>query len=416
MTFTHLRINDWRQFAKIDLCFHPNLTVITGANGAGKSTLLRILAQHYGWTPPMLATPILSKEGVVSYFSGWFDWLLNRSSPPQEKEVGSIGYQGGLKATLVLPPASGQQYQLNIRDQQRVLGLNVSSHRFMPSYQQVASIPANPIKAQQAFDHYSNEMNVRLQNGHSQFSPMYRMKEALISMAVLGPGNEHVTKNDELIRLFNEFKDILRKVLPPSIGFRTVSIRMPDVVLVTNTGEFLIDASSGGLMSLIDLAWQIFLYSQDKSSFTVTIDEPENHLHPSMQRQLMSSLISAFPKAQFIVVTHSPFIVSSVRDSNVYVLRQVNESSSRSGVTQRVSSEKLDNLNKAGTASEILRDVLGVPVTLPTWAEGDLQRITNQFNIQNLNPQALGTLRQQLDAVGLGEFYPDAVKRIAAGE
>lgn len=90
--------------------------------------------------------------------------------------------------------------------------------------------------------------------------------------------------------------------------------------------------------------------------------------------------------------------------------------SSGSGVTQRVFSEKLDNVNKAGTASEILRDVLGVPVTLPTWAEADLHRITNQFDIQNLNPQALGNLRLQLDAVGLGEFYPDAVKRIAAGE
>ena len=133
MTFSHLRINDWRQFAKIDLGFHHNLTVITGANGAGKSTLLRILAKHYGWTPPLLATPILSKEGGVSYFSGWFDWLLNRTSPPQEKMVGSVGYKTGAKATLVLPPASGQQYQLEIRDQQVVLGLNISSHRFMPA-------------------------------------------------------------------------------------------------------------------------------------------------------------------------------------------------------------------------------------------------------------------------------------------
>lgn len=151
----------------------------------------------------------------------------------------------------------------------------------MPTYQQVSSIPAIPIKAQQAFDHYKGEMNTRRQNGHSPYSPMYRMKEALISMAILGPGNEDVAKNDELIRLFKDFKTVLGKVLPPSIGFTTISIRMPDVILVTNTGEFLIDASSGGLMSLIDLAWQIFLYSQEKSSFTVTIDEPENHLHPS---------------------------------------------------------------------------------------------------------------------------------------
>ncbi|MFL1399228.1 AAA family ATPase, partial [Acinetobacter baumannii] len=62
-------------------------------------------------------------------------------------------------------------------------------------------------------------------------------------------------------------------------------------------------------MSIIDLAWQIFLYSHDKDEFVVTIDEPENHLHPSMQRSLLNDFVKAFPKAQFIVVTHSPFIV-----------------------------------------------------------------------------------------------------------
>ena len=62
------------------------------------------------------------------------------------------------------------------------------------------------MKAQDSYNHYSHELNTRLQNGHSQFSPMYRMKESLISMAVLGPGNEYVTKNEDLIRLFDEFK------------------------------------------------------------------------------------------------------------------------------------------------------------------------------------------------------------------
>lgn len=416
MGISYLKIGGWRQFADVDLEFHPRLTVITGANGAGKSTMLRVLAQHFGWTPPLLATPVLSTDGVVRYFSGWFDWLKFRPSAAQsEVEVGTIGYSSGKPGVLTLPNAGGVQYQLTIKNQQGLQGLHIGSHRPMPVYQQVQNIPTNPIGADTAFHLYTNEMTARYQNGHTGYSPTYRMKEAIISMALFGPGNADVAPNAQLATVLSKFKKVLSEILPPTIGFKTISVRIPDVVIVTETGDFVIDAASGGLMSLIDLAWQIFLYSQDKESFVVTFDEPENHLHPSMQRHLIGSLIRAFPTAQFIVATHSPFIVSSVRDSHVYVLRYVqSEGRQETGLSRRVSSLKLDHANKAGTASEILRDVLGVPVTLPEWAEDDLKQIAGRFSIQQLDTQTLAELRGQLDAVGLGEFYPDALKRIAS--
>jgi hypothetical protein len=240
------------------------------------------------------------------------------------------------------------------------------------------------------------------------------MKEAIISMATFGPGSRYVQRNEEVAKLFEDFKEVLSKTLPPAIGFKDISVRIPDVVIVTDTGDFIIDAASGGLMSLIDLSWQIFLYSHGKDEFVVTIDEPENHLHPSMQRALLASLLSAFPSAQFVVATHSPFIVSSVRDSSVYVLRfERSIGLDELGINSRVSSVKLDSANKAGTASEILRDVLGVPVTLPEWAEDDLRRISGEFQIESLSSADISRLRERLDQVGLGEYYPEALRRIA---
>jgi predicted ATP-binding protein involved in virulence len=133
-----------------------------------------------------------------------------------------------------------------------------------------------------------------------------------------------------------------------------------------------------------------------------------------MQRSLVRKLLAAFPKAQFIIATHSPFIVSSVKDSAVYVLKydQV-ESQVQTGINNRVSSIKLDNVNKAGTASEILRDVLGIPVTLPEWAEGELRLIADRFKIKEITSENIELLRQQLDEAGLGEYYPEALKQIA---
>jgi len=45
----------------------------------------------------------------------------------------------------------------------------------------------------------------------------------------------------------------------------------------------------------------------------VLIDELDVHLHPKWQRGVVQNLRSLFPRIQFIVTTHSPFIVQSLR-------------------------------------------------------------------------------------------------------
>ena len=51
------------------------------------------------------------------------------------------------------------------------------------------------------------------------------------------------------------------------------------------------------------------------------IDEAENHLHPKWQKVFIQNILLLFPRLQIIVSTHSPFIVSSVKNSRVYVCK-----------------------------------------------------------------------------------------------
>jgi predicted ATP-binding protein involved in virulence len=46
----------------------------------------------------------------------------------------------------------------------------------------------------------------------------------------------------------------------------------------------------------------------------ILIDEIELHLHPSWQIEIISQLRSTFPNCQFIVTTHSPLVISSIKD------------------------------------------------------------------------------------------------------
>ena len=52
----------------------------------------------------------------------------------------------------------------------------------------------------------------------------------------------------------------------------------------------------------------------------VFIDEIDSHLHVSLQRLILPFFTESFPKVQFIVTTHSPFVLMSTRDTLVYDL------------------------------------------------------------------------------------------------
>ncbi|MGV1905711.1 AAA family ATPase [Agrobacterium cavarae] len=429
-SFRSLKVEGWRQFGRVDLDLHPRLTVITGANGAGKSSLLRLFSRHFGFDRPFLSTPTRSSSGGYTYLTGLFTGSLSKlwkslfsNQRQQTNQVGTLIYGNGQQVALDVPEQAGVQYHVSMNAQQHVAGIHIDSHQPISVFQQVGQIPTTFITTFAAYQSYNNELLSRYQGGHTGYSPTYRMKEALIAMAMFGEGNSQVEGNPEILSAYRGFVEALRKVLPDTLGFIDISVRPPEVVLMTRSGEFLIDAASGGVMTLIDLTWRLHMFSLNNDSFVVTMDEPENHLHPTMQRTLMRRLLRAFPNAQFIIATHSPFMVSSVQDSNVYVLRYVNQESGKiedeqvmPSHTSRVISERLDTVNKAGNASEILRDVLGVSATIPEWVEEGLDQVVSRYRNTEISVETLKSLRAELSSLGYGELYPTALAAITEGK
>lgn len=59
----------------------------------------------------------------------------------------------------------------------------------------------------------------------------------------------------------------------------------------------------------------------------IMIDEVDLYLHPHWQQHVLEDLQKAFPLMQFIVTTHSPFIVQSVESNNVITLDVIQNNS-----------------------------------------------------------------------------------------
>ena len=397
--FDKIALRDWRQFESVSIDFHDRLTVITGANGAGKTTILNMLSQHFGWSIAFIGTLRIPIGGARKYYSGV---LSGMSDSNQMVTVGELNYTNEARASIVVP-SEGDTFKVSIDNQQSVYGVYITSHRPVYSYQKVTQIPTQVQASEQMFTQYLSNIRQFYQPNAKIESPSHRLKASLISLATFGYGNPVLDSNIEARNTFEGFSKVLADILPEDLGFRQLVIRMPEVILECDAGDFSLDAASGGVAALIDVAWQVFMQSKITQEFTVVMDEPENHLHPRLQRTVLPGLLKAFPQIQFVVATHNPFVVTSVQDSNIVVLDFVDG---------RVVSKSLGGASRSASANQVLSDVLGVPFPVPLWVEDEIDKIVASISEGDLTTELLHSIRERLRFVGLEDLFPEVVDRL----
>lgn len=404
-TFSQLKLHRWRQFEHIDLDLSSRLTVLTGPNGCGKTTVLNLLGRHFGWNLSFLKSPLLSNRQKRRIYAD--AWDATEENTGNNVEIGNLGYQDGTIAKILSLVSDTASSGVTIKDQQPVAGLHIPSHRPPPGYSRLKQIPIDPKTAQQ---HYQSYQNILFQSygEHPQRNPAVAMKEALIGFAVFGQGNASVVPNAEYAQILRGFEEALSQLLPAHIGFQSIEVETPEVLLKTRSGRFPLEAMSGGLNAVVGIAWQIHMHEMKHKSCTVLIDEPENHLHPSIQRDFLPRLTTAFPNHSFIVATHSPFVVCSAPSAVVYGFPYSEE--------RRVVSRRLTEVDLAASPSRILREVLDVPVTTPKWVEERIRSVLDQFKGQAFNNETIARLRETLRAAGLEQAFGEFISEPIAGE
>jgi predicted ATP-binding protein involved in virulence len=57
-----------------------------------------------------------------------------------------------------------------------------------------------------------------------------------------------------------------------------------------------------------------------ESEAIVLIDEVDLHLHPKWQQRVLIDLMAIFPNTQFIVTTHSPQVLTTIKPEHIILL------------------------------------------------------------------------------------------------
>jgi len=181
---------------------------------------------------------------------------------------------------------------------------------------------------------------------------------------------------EKLDRWFDNFENMLRKIFndeslvlkfdrnPFSYNFR-----------IEREGREPFDfyTMSAGYSAIMDIVTELILKIENTKSKSfdcegiVLIDEVDNHLHVELQKNILPLLTSFFPNIQFIVTTHSPFVLQSIENSVVYDLER----------KEQLSGEKLSK----ASYTDIVKNYFEVDSQFSQVLENEVSRYENLVEI-----------------------------------
>lgn len=343
MKIARLYIHNFRGFESKEFQLNPHFTVAIGNNGLGKSTLLRAVQVSLGAflqsvpTLPANASyrrQFKNDERLIKFHPERRDFLPNKDNP---LIVTYATWQKGDKVN-------------DIKWKREYLRSNSTTHKREDSAQIISY-------ANELFDNHGSDQemlypimaNFQINRTNAQVKKVDKSWKKMSKLAkgyyaALGENvdftgvYEWLHSYDNCIKDGSEFTGTKEamfqsiKVAIPYIKEIEYNSRYEEFEVLVNFREtpqrmlasYLSDGMKAMLYTVAEIAYRCImlngklgLEAVEKSPGVVMIDEIDMHLHPIWQRHVINDLKLAFPGIQFVVTTHSPLIVQSIKNAEL---------------------------------------------------------------------------------------------------
>lgn len=326
---------------ELKLEFDEHFNVICGANGIGKTTILNIIADAFANTWSLLKRNSIYSEGHYTIlFSDMFGKV--REKKFQVKEFNPITNDSGRHSS----------------DETKYV-MYFGTNR-MINYQQLDAIPKDSKRTNYDSGSLFKE-GIPISDLKGWFDNRYVFSDKRESMTYVQKCNFDIAK-----KAFG--------LLDNTIEFKSVDPGSLDIMLKSSRGDIYFEYLSAGYKTCVYIVLGImkeieFRFSEpyinvNDFSGVILIDEIDLHLHPAWQARLITALKEIFPKAQFIVTTHSPSVLQSIDTKEIIPLTMDMEDN-----IVRKELELGDYGLQGWTIEEILRDVMEMPSTTSAFFE-----------------------------------------------
>ena len=303
----------------VDVKLDGKNLIITGANGSGKTSFLR---EIYEKTEVLIVQkkqadlPGIQRnyDDAIKY---WKEHTVKGTSEYENSERNVKYYKKELDSILL-------GLEISIQDNIGFSALYDERIAVVKLFE--AGRTANIFHADTAKGLETEQRNKQSENsnnlGNNLEQHLVNLKNRR-SLALSEDGDyELADKIDSWFKHFEKNLKVLMEDDSTCLKFNSDTLKF--TILQENKIPYTFQNLSSGYLSIFDIyadllmRTEYFKVTPEDLKGTVFIDEIDVHLHVSLQRLILPFLSRSFPSIQFIVTTHSPFVLMSVDDTIIY--------------------------------------------------------------------------------------------------
>jgi predicted ATP-binding protein involved in virulence len=427
MKLRTLYLRNFRCFDEIEIEFDPMLTVLVADNGQGKTSILDAIAIGFG----RMLTRLPKVSGIAIKETDLRIDENNRVTPLAGYFIAAETIDGALTAwgATRISDKSPRTVKANherMLETGRSVGLKqLNQYTDTLIDRENTGIPfVMPVIAYYGTNRVFQEEIQRRRNFRKQFSRFEALDGALDARARFKASLEwfNAMEDDERrkqqetksfdYRLpeLESVREAIQSMLPEYSNPRIESRPMRFVIdrkLENATRTYRITQLSDGYRAVLALVMDLARRMAEANPPDITktnplhqvalvlIDEIDLHLHPSWQQRILEDLRRTFPNTQFIVTTHSPQVLSTVKSENIRNLKI------RDG---KYIAEIPTHEIYAQESRVALEDVFDVPSRPPLEVNQQLREYLNLLEQKRDATQQANQLRRTLeDRLGAGD-------------
>ena len=305
--------------------------LLTGKNGSGKTSLLLEIEKFLR---------AINDEKLSQVFDQYPTWINEAKKKVLSASCDSEKYAADkdLKQCLGFLKKYSDGVQINLNQYE---GLEMMYHngKFITAY--------FPSERKAQFMRPNGVENITLENTYgideSAGDILLKYMVHLKTQQAYARNEGDQTTANQIQKWFDRFDSALQILLDEESIHIEYDYKKYDFKIRQNGREpFSFNELSDGYSSVIYIVSDLILRMdknwllEDKISEydyqgIVLIDELETHLHIELQKKIFPFLTKFFPKIQFIVTTHSPYILNSISNAKAYDLERQVELDNLSG-------------------------------------------------------------------------------------
>ena len=318
---TELRINHVRHLKDITIPLsesQPKHLILTGKNGSGKTSVLKSAVDFLSYA--------VSDNFVIQS-----DCLENIAFDEQRLQTASNSESGKLACEGIRNSIAHWNKFLSHWADGVVLAF--------PSY---LNLREKYLKGEYILAYYGDDREIKVQISKNiekvDLQEVYSLKDHpsqqlvkylvnLKTTEAFAKTNGNEARAAEIHAWFDRFQNVLRSIysddtLELKFDIETFAF----TICQAGHDPFDFTTLSMGYAAVFDIIGDLIMRMESKRRYDleglVLIDEIETHLHVDLQKKIVPILTQLFPNIQFVLTTHSPFILNSTANAVVYDLEK----------------------------------------------------------------------------------------------